>query len=93
MSMSRILVIPDIHNRTLWLEPFLDKMKDEYDRILFLGDYFDLFRLTLPLEDFSLVVVIKAFEFAGYRVVFVSDNAVYDAEFKGLVRMIPAVAA
>ncbi len=39
--MSRILVIPDIHNRTLWLEPFLDKMKDEYDSILFLGDYFD----------------------------------------------------
>lgn len=39
--MSRLLVIPDIHNRVLWIESFLEKLRDDYDKIIFLGDYFD----------------------------------------------------
>ncbi len=39
--MSRILVIPDLHNRIQWVEPFLLSLEGRYDTILFLGDYFD----------------------------------------------------
>ncbi len=37
--MTNILVIPDIHGRTFWKEPIAHK--DEFDHIVFLGDYFD----------------------------------------------------
>jgi len=35
------LVISDIHNRVDWIEPFL--AKQNYDKVIFLGDYFDQF--------------------------------------------------
>lgn len=41
----KTLVIPDIHNRTRWIESFLAKYKKKYgyDQVVFLGDYFDMF--------------------------------------------------
>lgn len=35
----KILVIPDIHGRDFWKEPI--KYKNQFDHIIFLGDYFD----------------------------------------------------
>lgn len=39
------IVIPDIHNRIRWIEPGLKKLKEtyNYDKVIFLGDYFDNF--------------------------------------------------
>jgi len=37
----KTLIIPDIHNRVDWIEPFLISQK--YDKVVFLGDYFDDF--------------------------------------------------
>lgn len=37
--MSKILVLPDIHGRTFWKKPC--ESIDEYDRVIFLGDYLD----------------------------------------------------
>ena len=37
--MTNILVIPDIHGRTFWKEPIAHK--NDFDHIIFLGDYFD----------------------------------------------------
>ncbi len=48
----KILIIPDIHNRINWIEPFLSSQK--YDKVIFLGDYFDDFGDTL--QDIKKVV-------------------------------------
>lgn len=37
--MSKVLVIPDIHGRNFWREPI--KHIDEFDKVVFLGDYLD----------------------------------------------------
>lgn len=37
--MSKILIIPDVHGRDFWREPV--KRIDEYQEIIFLGDYLD----------------------------------------------------
>lgn len=39
------IIISDIHNRTKWIEPGLQKLKElfNYDEVVFLGDYFDNF--------------------------------------------------
>lgn len=37
----KTLIIPDIHNKVHWIEPFLEK--HTVDEIVFLGDYFDDF--------------------------------------------------
>lgn len=37
--MSKILIIPDVHGRDFWMEPC--QHVDEYDKIIFLGDYHD----------------------------------------------------
>ena len=37
----KIIVIPDIHNHVYWIENFLKGQK--YDKVIFLGDYFDDF--------------------------------------------------
>ena len=37
----KILIIPDVHGRTFW-KPAI-KLVDEYDRIIFLGDYLDAY--------------------------------------------------
>jgi predicted MPP superfamily phosphohydrolase len=37
----KTLVISDLHNRVDWIEPYLSSV--EYDKIIFLGDYFDDF--------------------------------------------------
>jgi predicted phosphodiesterase len=41
----KTLIIPDVHNRVKWIEPFLKMYKDVYgyDEVVFLGDYFDAF--------------------------------------------------
>lgn len=39
--MSKTLIIPDIHHKIGWIEPFLKKI--EHDTVVFLGDYFDDF--------------------------------------------------
>lgn len=41
----KTIIISDIHNRVDWIEPFLSSLK--YDRVVFLGDYFDEFNDTL----------------------------------------------
>ena len=55
--MTNILVIPDIHGRTFWKEPIAHK--DEFDHIVFLGDYFDpYFNVTQQdaIENFKELV-------------------------------------
>lgn len=37
----KTIVISDLHNRVEWVEPYLSTI--EYDRVVFLGDYFDDF--------------------------------------------------
>jgi hypothetical protein len=37
----KTLIIPDLHNRVGWIEPFLCRQR--YDKVVFLGDYFDNF--------------------------------------------------
>jgi len=41
----RTIVISDLHNRVDWVEKALDKLKP-YDKVIFLGDYFDDFGAT-----------------------------------------------
>lgn len=43
--MGKILIIPDVHSRLFWKEPL--KHVDEYEHIVFLGDYLD----SYPDED------------------------------------------
>lgn len=38
--MGKILILPDIHGRQFWKKPCLE-YKDEYQQIIFLGDYLD----------------------------------------------------
>lgn len=54
--MTNILVIPDIHGRTFWKEPIANK--DEFDHIVFLGDYFDPY----PSESITQQVSINNFK-------------------------------
>jgi predicted phosphodiesterase len=39
----KILLISDIHNRVSWIKPCLTDLKGQYDKVVFLGDYFDNF--------------------------------------------------
>lgn len=39
---GKILIIPDIHCRSFWKEPL--KRLDEYEKVIFLGDYLDPYR-------------------------------------------------
>ncbi|MBE2213507.1 MAG: metallophosphoesterase [Opitutaceae bacterium] len=41
--MPRTLIIPDLHNKVRKAEFLLAKLKGQYDRVCFLGDYFDDF--------------------------------------------------
>jgi len=41
----KTIVISDLHNRVEWIEPFLSSIS--YDKVIFLGDYFDDFGDTL----------------------------------------------
>jgi len=38
---TRFLVIPDLHNCVGWVSRCLSEMSGEYDKVIFLGDYFD----------------------------------------------------
>jgi len=40
----KTIIISDLHNRVDWIEPFLSSV--EYDKVIFLGDYFDDFNDT-----------------------------------------------
>ena len=39
------IIISDLHNKVIWIEPGLEKLKEKYnyDEVVFLGDYFDNF--------------------------------------------------
>lgn len=43
--MEKILILPDIHGRKFWKEPC--ENPDEYDKIIFLGDYVDPYKHEL----------------------------------------------
>lgn len=48
--MSKILVLPDIHGRKFWKQPC--EKNEEYDKIVFLGDYFDPYEFEgITVED------------------------------------------
>ena len=34
-------IIPDLHQKVSWVENFIESLNDDYDEIVFLGDYFD----------------------------------------------------
>lgn len=51
-KMSNILVIPDVHGRTFWKEAI--KCKDEYSKIIFLGDYVDPYKKEGISDDDAL---------------------------------------
>ena len=38
-----IMIIPDVHGRTFWREPVYDALKNTQAKIIFLGDYLDLY--------------------------------------------------
>lgn len=55
----KILVLPDIHGRKFWEEPC--KQVEDYDKIIFLGDYMDPYdfeHITVPeaLENFENIL-------------------------------------
>ncbi len=41
----KVIIISDLHNRVDWVEPVLSSL--EYDKVIFLGDYFDDFNDTV----------------------------------------------
>jgi hypothetical protein len=41
---EKIYIVPDIHEKVLWIEQFIAGLNGEYDKIVFLGDYFDHFQ-------------------------------------------------
>ena len=45
----KILIIPDIHGREFWVEPC--SHVDEFDKIIFLGDYHDPYPLQVNRDD------------------------------------------
>lgn len=45
----KILIIPDIHGRDFWIEPC--SHIEEYDKIIFLGDYHDPYPNQVSIED------------------------------------------
>ena len=58
----KALVLPDIHGRTFWKEP--SKRVKEYDKVIFLGDYFDPY----PFEGNSVEEAIVNFkEIIGFE--------------------------
>ena len=75
--MTNILVIPDIHGRTFWKEPIAHK--DEFDHIVFLGDYFDPYPSELitqqeAIENFKELVNSFTEEELEYKVEFLLGN-------------------
>ena len=52
----KVLVLPDIHGRRFWVEPC--KKVDNYEKIIFLGDYFDPYKF----EDISFSDCIDNFK-------------------------------
>ena len=49
MKYSKILIIPDVHGRTFW--HYAKDHVDEYDKIIFLGDYLDPYRYEGITEE------------------------------------------
>lgn len=45
----KILIIPDVHGREFWVEPC--SHVDEFDKIIFLGDYHDPYPLQVNRDD------------------------------------------
>lgn len=43
----KIIIISDLHNRVHWIESFLSSFPYRYDKVIFLGDYFDDYNDTL----------------------------------------------
>ena len=75
--MTNILVIPDIHGRTFWKEPIV--YKDEFDHIIFLGDYFDPYSNELitqqdAIENFKELINSFTEEELEYKVEFLLGN-------------------
>ena len=75
--MTNILVIPDIHGRTFWKEPIAHK--DEFDHIVFLGDYFDPYpneSITQQdaIENFKELINSFTEEELEYKVEFLLGN-------------------
>ena len=59
---SKILVLPDIHGRRFWKKP-CEKI-DEYDRVIFLGDYidpydFEYISVEMAIENFKEIIDFK----------------------------------
>lgn len=52
----KVLIIPDVHGRKFWEAP-LDRI-DEYDKVIFLGDYLDPY----PHEDISFDEAVENFK-------------------------------
>ena len=63
--MSKILVLPDIHGRKFWKQPC--ENSEEYDKIVFLGDYFDPY-------DFEGITVEDAIQNFKEILSFTNDN-------------------
>lgn len=40
---DNLLIIPDVHQKVNWVRSILEKEKGKFDRVLFLGDFFDAF--------------------------------------------------
>lgn len=51
--MSKVLVLPDIHGRLFWKEPCKDL--NDYDKVVFLGDYFDPYRYGEDITEESAI--------------------------------------
>lgn len=60
-NILKTLIIPDLHNRVDWVEPFLSSQT--YDRVVFLGDYFDDFYDTVEDAENSAYWLKKSLYF------------------------------
>jgi hypothetical protein len=54
----RTIIISDLHNRIYWIEDFLISFPYQYDRVIFLGDYFDDYNDT-PNDAFIVAKWLK----------------------------------
>jgi predicted phosphodiesterase len=48
---EKVYIIPDIHEKVLWIEQFIAGLNGEYDKIVFLGDYFDHYQSSKEKVD------------------------------------------
>lgn len=83
MKEIKYLVIPDVHGRGFWVEPVKDILENTDAKIIFLGDYTDVY-----LEDFQEIYGYKLDEEGDYDI---KDAPKIGALLEDTVEMLKAI--